>query len=361
MISQDMVPQLFGDEVYDANGEKIGKVGQVYLDDETGQPAWVTVRTGLFGMKESFVPLDRAELDGDVLRVPVPRDAVRDAPQVDAEGGHITPEIEEELYRHYGLSRRMPRQERRGEATDTGTSGTGEAGTAAGTGVAAGTGAAAGTGTTDPRRRELREQRQGLAPRSEEELEEEEVAEADIREETDPRRRELRSEREGLAPRPVSPHDTGEEYRTRGGEATRDDAMTRSEERLRAHTEQVQTGRVRLRKYVVTEQQQMSVPVSHEEVRIEHEPITEANREQAMSGEDIREADYEVVLHEERAVVEKETTPVERVRLAKETVQDEDEVITGEVRKERIEIEDETGKTYRPEEHRGRRGRRRDK
>ncbi|HEY8372100.1 MAG TPA: PRC-barrel domain-containing protein, partial [Pseudonocardiaceae bacterium] len=56
MITQDMVPLLFGDEVYDANGEKIGKVGQVYLDDETGQPAWVTVRTGLFGMKESFVP-----------------------------------------------------------------------------------------------------------------------------------------------------------------------------------------------------------------------------------------------------------------------------------------------------------------
>lgn len=114
--------------------------------------------------------------------------------------------------------------------------------------------------------------------------------------------------------------------------------MTRSEERLKVGTTTQESGRVRLRKYVVTEEQTVTVPVSHEEVRIEREPITDANRAEAMSGEPIGEAQHEVILHEERLVVAKEAVPVEKVRLDTETVTDE-QVLTEEVRKERIEVE----------------------
>jgi uncharacterized protein (TIGR02271 family) len=123
------------------------------------------------------------------------------------------------------------------------------------------------------------------------------------------------------------------------GEGLRgDDAMTLSEERMRAETEVRQSGRARLRKYVVTETETVQVPVSHEELRIEREPITEANRDAALSGEDITEAEQEITLHEERPVVTKETTPVERVRAVKETRTGQ-ETVSGDVRKERLDVE----------------------
>ena len=119
-----------------------------------------------------------------------------------------------------------------------------------------------------------------------------------------------------------------------------DEAMTRSEEELRVGKATTETGRVRLRKYVVTENVQTTVPVSREEVRVEREPITEGNVGQAMSGPDISEAEHEVVLHEEQPVVEKRTVPKERVRLAKD-VRQEEVPLSEEVRKERIETDDE--------------------
>jgi len=121
----------------------------------------------------------------------------------------------------------------------------------------------------------------------------------------------------------------------------RDDAMTRSEEELHVGTEGTDrkaTGRARLRKYVVTEQQQVTVPVTREEVRVEREPITDANVGDAMSGPEITESEHEVVTHEERPVVTKEAVPKERVRLAKETVTDQ-ETVSAEVRKEKVEVE----------------------
>jgi len=117
-----------------------------------------------------------------------------------------------------------------------------------------------------------------------------------------------------------------------------DDAMTRSEERLRVGTERVQTGRARLRKYIVTENVTRTVPVSHEEVRVEREPITDANIGQAMDGPDLSEEVAEVTLHAERPVVAKETVPVERVRLQTETVTEQQQV-SEQVRKEQIETE----------------------
>ncbi|MBV9536611.1 MAG: PRC and DUF2382 domain-containing protein [Solirubrobacterales bacterium] len=141
------------------------------------------------------------------------------------------------------------------------------------------------------------------------------------------------------APRGGYERGAGQGYETRAGGA--DDAMTRSEEELRVGTAARERGRVRLRKYVVTEHVQQTVPVRREEVRLEREPITDENVDEAMSGPEISEAEHEVVLHEEEPVVEKRAVPKERVRLEKETVTDEAEV-SEEVRKERIEPEGDT-------------------
>jgi uncharacterized protein (TIGR02271 family) len=117
--------------------------------------------------------------------------------------------------------------------------------------------------------------------------------------------------------------------------------MTRSEEHLNVGTQRVEAGRARLRKYVVTEQESVTVPVTREEVRVEREPITDANRGAALDGPSISEEEHEVILHAERPVVQTEAVPVERVRLDTETVTEQQNV-TGEVRKEQIEVHDGT-------------------
>jgi uncharacterized protein (TIGR02271 family) len=85
-------------------GDKIGGVGQVYLDDATGAPTWVTVRTGLFGTAESFVPLEGARLVGDDIVVAFDKETIKDSPRVEVDGT-VTPAEEQELFRHYGLQR----------------------------------------------------------------------------------------------------------------------------------------------------------------------------------------------------------------------------------------------------------------
>jgi uncharacterized protein (TIGR02271 family) len=269
MTSLD-VSTLSGATVRSTSGDKIGSVSQVYLDDQTGQPEWVTVRTGLFGTKESFVPLAAARFDGNNLVVDATKDKVTGAPRID-EDGHLSEEQEAEIYSYYGFR----------AGAGTGGYGTGYA-------SQGGTGTDHGTETRTGKKR-----------------------------------------RSGSVGRDTSG-------------PTTDDAMTRSEERLVAGTQQTETGRARLRKYVVTDTQQVEVPVSREEVRLEREPITDANRDAAYSGGDITEEEHEVTLRAERPVVTTEAVPVERVRLGKETVTDT-ETVSGEVRKEQIELDDPTG------------------
>ena len=126
---------------------------------------------------------------------------------------------------------------------------------------------------------------------------------------------------------------------------TTDNAMTRSEEELQVGTTQRERGRVRLRKYVTTEQVTQTVPVQREELRVEREPITDANLDAATSGPAISEEEHEVTLHEETPVVEKRAVPKERVRLDKDTVT-EDRQVSEEVRKEQIEVDGDQS-TYR--------------
>lgn len=243
MITQNDISRILGSggNVLDFEGGKVGSVGEIYVDDRTGNPSWVTVNTGLFGSKESFAPLDGAMLEGDDVRVGYTKATIKDAPQV-APDAHLSEQEEAELYRYYGI-------------TD---------------------------GDYDPDRGAV-------------------------------------------------DHDTSG--------PTTDDAMTRSEEQLHVGTERQETGRARLHKFVVTENVTETVPVKREEVRVEREPITEANRGDAVRGPNLSEEEHEVVLHEERPVVEKETVPVERVRLNKDTVA-EDQAVNEEVRKEQIDTDD---------------------
>jgi uncharacterized protein (TIGR02271 family) len=254
MIGTDTISRVIGNDVYDESGEKIGSAAEVYLDDETGQPEWVTVRTGMFGTKESFVPIRHADLTGDGVRVPVSKAQVKDAPKIDTDG-HLSPQEEQELYHYYGM----------GNGRDSAQTMT--------------TTETTGVGTDD---------------------------------------------------RPPVGHDTSG--------PTTDNAMTLSEERLNVGTRSEEVGRVRLRKYVVTENVTTTVPVSREEVRLEREPITDANVDRALDGPAISEEEHEVVLHAETPVVEKEAVPVERVRLDTTTVTEEAQVNEG-LRKEEIEVD----------------------
>lgn len=224
MTSPQQWDSLIGATAVDADGSKIGKVGQIYLNDGTGEPEWVTVSTGLFGTRESFAPLHGARTGDGELRLAVTKQQVNDAPNVDA-GDRLEDVALDTLYEYYS----------------------------------------------------------------------------------------------GYVSGPAT-----------------DDAMTRSEERLHVGTESVPAGRARLRKYVVTENVTTTIPVSHEEVRVEREPITDANRDAALSGPGISEEEHEITLSAERPVVEKEAVPVERVRLNTETVTEQHEV-SEQVRKEQID------------------------
>jgi uncharacterized protein (TIGR02271 family) len=246
----DTVRTWEGRTLVDRDGNRIGPIEAIYLDDRTGQPEWALVNTGLFGTKSSFVPLAQATQTGEEVAVPYDKQLVKDAPRIDPDQ-HLSEAEEQRLWRHYGLDydRTTRRRPTGRDTVDRDTSG-----------------------------------------------------------------------------------------------PTTDDAMTRSEEELRVGTTERERGRVRLRKYVTTEQVQQTVPVQRERVRVEREPITDANLPAATSGPAISEEEHEVILREEEPVVEKRVVPRERVRLDKDTVTDEERVAE-EVRKEQIEVqnEDQTG------------------
>jgi uncharacterized protein (TIGR02271 family) len=274
MITQNDIRKVLGATAHDPSGDKVGKIGQVYYDDDTDQPKWVTVNTGLFGTNESFVPLEGARFEGGVVTLGYDKQKIKDAPNV-AGDRHLSPDEELRLYRHYDIGGYNGRDTADAQAAGR---------------MRATSGQQRNRGT--------------------------------MRDDLDDR-------------------DDARRGRTRGRDTsgpTTDTAMTRSEEQLRVGTETREAGRVRLRKHVVTERQNVTVPVSREEVTVEREPITDANRGAARSGPAISEEEHEVTLRAERPVVEKEAVPVERVRLGTET-RTEHETVGGEVRKEQIEVD----------------------
>ncbi len=236
--------------VVGTDGSEIGKVGQVYTDNDTGQPSWVTVKTGWFGTNESFVPLSAATIGDGTIRVPYDKDMIKGAPNNDA-GEPLSETDEQQLYSYYNL-----------------------------------TGQDYAAGYDQAQRKDT----------------------------------------------------TGTDIPAQGRVSGDADYLTRSEEQLHVGTEKVQTGRARLRKFVVTEQQTVTVPVTREEVRVVREPVAPGDTVDDVT---IGEAAADVVLTEERVVVNKETVPVEKVRLDTETVTEQRDV-TESVRKEQVEFDDAT-------------------
>lgn len=102
MISDHNLGALMGAPVFGPGDEKIGTVGQVFVDPDTGKPNWVTVHTGLFGRHESFVPVEDATWDHEILHVPFEKDVVKDAPRIDT-GQALSPTDETSLYRYYRI------------------------------------------------------------------------------------------------------------------------------------------------------------------------------------------------------------------------------------------------------------------
>ncbi|MGP5286426.1 DUF2382 domain-containing protein [Glutamicibacter arilaitensis] len=243
MISTEQLNELslIGGTVVGPDGQKIGKFGQVFIDDRSGEPAWATVHTGFFGLSESFIPLSQAAIAGDTLSIPYDKQTVKDAPNIEPEG-RLSEAEEQELYRYYSLAWDDADQ------------------------AAVQPGVPESEARTEYSREDVREPEAG------------------------------------------------------GPEAS----MLRSEEQLHVGTENVETGKVRLRKHVVTEDVTRTVPASHEEVRLEREPVADAPAAGALGGE--------------LAEDEKSTEPVERVSLEKEAVTEE-ERLKAELRKEQVETE----------------------
>ncbi|WP_255953060.1 PRC and DUF2382 domain-containing protein [Streptomyces odontomachi] len=306
MITREQIPSVLDHAVYDTQGNKIGDAKHIFLDDVSGRPEWASVRTGMFGARESFVPIRDASLIEDHLEVPFDKAMVKDAPnvQVDA-GGHLSAEEEHRLYEYYGVdwdtTWQQPGQR------DAGMAG-GEAGMAA----AGGTPRSAAAGTEEGQET-AEEPYTGRVPA------------------------EAASERAGepVQERAASMPAAEQAPQTRAGEW--ENALTRSEEQMHISTERTESGHARLRKYVVTEQTEQTVPLMHEEVRVERQPISEQERG-GMSSE-ITEGDQrEVTLHAERPVIETETVAVERIRLNVEERTDQ-ETVRGQVRKEKVDVE----------------------
>lgn len=251
------ITDLRGMAVLDREHDKIGTLEDIYLDEQSGQPAFATVDTGgIFDSKKKFIPMQMAHVEDDGLIVDVDEDKVKDAPSIDADE-IINTDQERKLYENYGLNYEM----REGGTEQQNSNGSDSRETV-------------GRDTSGP---------------------------------------------------------------------TTDNAMTRSEEELQVHTERRETGKVRLKKYVVTEHVTTTVPVQREEVRIEREPITDENRDAATSGPNLSDEEHEITLTEEVPVVDKKVVSKERIRLDKDVVADQQQV-EGDVRKEQIDLQGDTDK-----------------
>ena len=256
---------IAGHKVMDSDGRRIGQAENIFLDDATGEPEWLTIKSGLLGGKEHFAPLDGASMRGGELFLSCAKEKVDTAPDM-AVHGHMSAQEDIELRRHYGL--------RTARAADTQARAPGDrAGTA---GEAAGARDDGSAGRRSQRR--------------------------------------AGTDRDGR------------------GEGS----LLRSEERLRVGTKKVEAGRARLRKYVTRERVSQTVPVTHEEIRVEREPIT--GRAPADAATSLTEDEREVILYREEVVVGKDTVPVERVRMRVEEVT-EQKTVSEELQAEHIDYD----------------------
>ena len=278
--------QYAGYTVYDNAGSKIGKVDDLFLD-ENDQPEYIGVKMGFLGTSSTLIPMELATTDesSGSITVSTDKETVKNGPAFD-DDREITPEYENEVRSYYGLgaaqgSGSYGEYEGSGSTTGAGTTGATEAGTV-GPGMSSG----------DTESGEFRE------------------------------------------------HDAGDEgvNQSQGDDLADEDELRvqRSEEELRAGTREREAGAMRVRKRVRTDREQIEVPVKHEEVSVERVPVSgEANEAQ------IGEEEVEVPVTEEEVVVDKRAVAKEEVRLRKDVVEDT-EVVEEDVRREEIDVEDGT-------------------
>lgn len=262
------IDDLFNATAYDNNGDKLGSVKEVYINDTSGQPEFVEVGHGLFGMSSSLVPLRGHQLAGEELRLAFTKDRISDAPDFDSDA-HLSDEDQLVIYRHYGLE---------------------------------------GTSNVENYGSDLRDHDRNVA---------------------------------GVAGAPVPDHGqdgvASDRNPVDAANATEADSLTLSEERLNVDKQRVETGQVRLRKYVVHDTETVEVPVEREEVRIERTPI-DGTHADILRGGALEDDEAAITVSEERVSVTKDTVPVEEVSLRKETVRDT-ETVSEDVAHEELDVD----------------------
>jgi stress response protein YsnF/sporulation protein YlmC with PRC-barrel domain len=366
---------LIGHKAVDRNGDKIGTVDEVYLDDATGKPEWAAVRTGLFG-RDAFVPLATSDFVSDELRIPYDKSQVKDSPDFGV-GQHLSPEQELQLYRYYGLE--VP-----SGGNGSGSGSAKDAASSAATAPAAPptapaspvvppaqpaatqampvvttTTAAAAAAATAPT---------GSTPTADTSRTAAFMAPPPAQTASVPPTTAVAAGAAGAgaaaagtsAPTEPAPTLTKTEQRadqldpltgplpgtaadaTRAAQAGVPEPIefVCREERLDISTEWRVLGKARLRKYVTAEQVERRVPVIRERIRVERVPVGAEERAQ-LTEQEITESTEEVTLHEQRVVVRKAVVPVERIRLVTERFTEE-EIVRDELHREHIQVQDST-------------------
>ena len=271
--------QYAGYEVYDRNGEKIGKVDDLFVD-ENDQPEYIGVKMGFLGLEgRGLIPMEVARVDeaDRLIELSADKAQVKESPSFN-DDRDITPDYEEQVYSHYGLQRAQTNGDRGGYGEYYGDE-PGHVGP--------------GMWEGDTETGEFRghsEDDEGVNQPGTDDLEDED---------------ELR--------------------------------VQRTEEELKAGTREREAGALNVRKRVRTDREQISVPTRHEEVSVERVPVEGREVSEAEIGED--EVSMPVV--EEEVVVEKHPVIKEELRIRKDVVEDE-EVVEEDVRKEEVDVEDAT-------------------
>ena len=294
--------QYEGYEVYDRNGEKIGKVDDLFVD-ENDQPEYIGVKMGFLGLEGTgLIPweLTRADEQGRRIEVSVEKAQVKEGPSFN-DDEDITPQYENEVRSHYGLGAMQGAAERGAykdyyhDRDEEFTS------SAAAAGVAGGERREAGARGAEAR------------------------GEGPLAGERDREQRGLDREREGL------------DTTARGAGGEDELRVQRVEEELRAGTREREAGAMRVGKRVRTDREQISVPTRHEEVSVERVPVEGREASEAEIGED----EVTMPVTEEEVVVEKRAIAKEEIRVRKDVVEGE-ELVEEDVRREEVDVEDHT-------------------
>jgi uncharacterized protein (TIGR02271 family) len=281
--------QLVGAPVIDSDGQAVGTVEQVFRDDVDGTPSWARIRSGT-GLH--FVPLAGSSMTGGGdLSLPFNSQKIMKEPEVLVDR-HMSVEQEEQLRTYFGMT--VPPQPGPESSPES------------------------GTGQTQPGKNQQARMDAGSGQPSKDHPSKDQAA---------------TTKPDGLA----KPEQQAGSKNGPGGDASQD-WLVRSEERLAVNLETRESGRVKLHKRIETEPVNQKVQVSHEEYEIERVPVS---KEDNIRG-NIAEGDQEIILHETRAVMSKETVPVERVRLSVKRVEEE-KTVTDQLRKEKIEIDSGPG------------------